>query len=402
METLLDSRMNIERRVLADLCYQDPHPSQDWLRDTDFVTRQHATVYRALLDMREHGIAAPGLSALQAWLTQHGQVMDFNALLDITEGLSVRENVRPAIAMLKRLAVGSSLSGLGSTLVAGGDPDELLAITATTAENARGILERDDTESQDQIIDDLLSELEMGPDPRKLGTGFADLDSYGLITRGSVTVLAARTSIGKTALAVTLAMNVARLGHGVVYIAAEESPREILYRCGLCFASMGNRAPLANALTLLKSLPIRVRAARRLPQIDLAVTEGQSTTGAELLIIDHLQEIHAEQPNERIRELGEILRGIRALARDRNVAVLLLAQVSRRPDSRVDKRPELSDLRDSGEIENMADRVWMLHRDDRLTDDAELFVAKNRTGPKGTVQLTMLQPDSRFVAAGRA
>lgn len=394
----MNTRAAIESRVLADLMFQAPQPSQDWLLGKDFGYRHNPEIFRALVELRKAGITHPGVVVLWAWLSEHKSVVTADALGEIATQVTNHENVRAYVATLKRMSAASSLQSLGASLSSGTDPDDMLALTTTVAEEAAAVLSRDDTESQESVIDDLLAEIEVGPDPRRVSTGIVDLDGFGTLERGSVNVLAARTSIGKTALAVTMALNAAVIGRGVVYLAAEEVPREIIRRLGLCFAGRSGGAPLAQALTMLKQFPVRVRSGRRMAHIDQAVIEGQNTTGAEFLIIDHLQELHAEKARDRIHEIGELLRGIRALARDRNVAVLLLCQLSRRPDSRMDKRPELSDLRDSGEIENMADRVWLLHRDDRMSLEADLLIAKNRSGRTGKVLLDMIPSESRFTA----
>lgn len=397
-------RSQVENAVLADLCYGPPHPAQEFLCPEDFSPRERRALYEAIVSLRRDGITAPGILAVEFWLDEHavdvpGMAL---ALADLACGYHVLENVRAKIEVLKRLSAREDLSQMGGRLLKGDHTThEMLSDAVVTTQHVTEILNRDDTESQDQVLDSMLTEDQQGPDPRSLRTGFHDLDALGPTDRGSITVIGARTSIGKTSFATSVSLNVAVSGHGVCYIAAEETPRAILGRLARSYAGLAGLASNAEGLRALRALPISVRHARRLPQIALAVSDAQAERGCELVVIDHLQELHAERPDDRIREIGELLRGIRQLASERNVAVMLLSQLSRRQDARKDRRPELSDLRDSGEIENVADRVGLLHREDRSSTSAQLAVLKNRLGPQGLVSLTFLPEQTRFVSAAR-
>ena len=392
------TRSEIESAVLADLCWGAPHPAQGWLAPQDFVDGVNSAIFLALNQMRESGIQSPGIMALKAWSADKGAAINDLALSGLALHFHVTENVRAKVAVLKRLAARDSLHGMGDRLASRTLATDALLFDATEpTRQVSANLNRDDTESEDETIDSLLVALEQGPDPRAVASGLPSLDHYGSLARSTVTVLAARTSIGKTALACTVALHALIRGQGVCYIAAEEAPRAILARIAKAYGGLARGAALSDALSAMKKLPLSVRHARRVPAIALALSDAQASAGVDLLVIDHLQELHAERPSERIHEIGELLRGIRSVASEANVAVLLLCQLSRRPDSRADRSPELSDIRDSGEIENMADRVWLLHRDDRKSTVATVAVAKNREGPTGLLDLGFLPDQSRFV-----
>ena len=122
----------------------------------------------------------------------------------------------------------------------------------------------------------------------------------------------------------------------------------------------------------------------------------------DLIIIDYLQLMTNGNSNNRVQEVSEISRGIKSLARELDVPIIALSQLSRAVESRPDKRPVLSDLRESGSIEQDADIVMMIYREDyydEFTDKkgvTEIFIRKNRNGPTGTVQLMFQGKNQRF------
>lgn len=237
-----------------------------------------------------------------------------------------------------------------------------------------------------------------------MGTGFAELDHAigGGLRRGEVVVLGARTSIGKTAFACQVAIHAARKGYGVHYHSLEMPAARIMERC-LCHLSgvelwkirKGHLSPderdsLKRAVDILSGCPIRVAdsGAVTVQQIHDAVVEHSPA----LVVVDYLQLVtppgHADT---RAQEVAEISRALKQMAMKRNVAVLALSQLNRESDKRGGE-PSLSDLRESGAIEQDADTVLLLWRNGipdarERSYEVKLTIAKSRYGPTGKMKL---------------
>jgi len=150
-------------------------------------------------------------------------------------------------------------------------------------------------------------------------------------------------------------------------------------------------------------LELRAKA-RRLQSKELS----KGTDGLGLIIIDYLQLMRPDRSSDsRVEQVGQMSRGLKILARELNVPVLAVSQLSRAPEQRPDKRPLLSDLRESGQIEQDADLVMFIYRDEYYNHEtenpgvAEILVAKHRNGPTGKVELTFLDRYPKFASKAR-
>jgi replicative DNA helicase len=272
-----------------------------------------------------------------------------------------------------------------------------------------------------------------GDAPVGVATGFADIDAIvSALMPGDLTLLGARPGMGKTAFAGNLAVNAAMRGEAVYFASLEMRDRQLARR------HMGNAAHIAThqltgrrARELsqrdMEALQTVVRQAHDLPlwiddrpgltvaAIGARARRIQRKAGLRLIVIDYLQLIcagaEARRKGNRNDEVGDISVGLKSLAKRLDVPVLALSQLSRRVEERTDKRPMLFDLRDSGSLEQDADNVLFLYREqyylerekddegspaawervqDRLAkvrDTAEIIVAKQRQGPTGTATL---------------
>ncbi len=253
-------------------------------------------------------------------------------------------------------------------------------------------------------------------------TGFYDLDSIlgGGFRKGRLYVLAARPSVGKSALAGNLALNVAKTGKMPICVfSLEMSTDEYVQRflsseSGIenNFLETGNVSdsqwqPLSVAIATLSEQQIFINdeSCPSLNQIRSQVRRISSHYGGVgLVIIDYLQ-LMALDTDSRVnmaQRVGEISRGLKRLAKDLDVPVLALSQLNREVEHRNDKRPVLSDLKDSGAVEQDSDVVIMLYREEMYNPDtpdrgiAELVVRKQRNGPTGTVKLLFDHQFTRF------
>lgn len=243
-------------------------------------------------------------------------------------------------------------------------------------------------------------------------TGFGDLDRLtGGLQRADLIILAARPGGGKTSLALNLAENAARTGKHVAIVSLEMGNPQLARR----FMSMTSRIDLQRLRTgwiedeewervieaaaelselpiCTSDMPVSSVAAIRQQLRSLTREHGE----IDLLIVDYLQLLTADEAagdKNRVVELGRISRGLKLLALEANIPILALAQLSRAVETRQSKIPQLSDLRESGSIENDADIVMFVYREEMYHPEterkniADLIVAKHRNGPVGEMQL---------------
>lgn len=256
---------------------------------------------------------------------------------------------------------------------------------------------------------DFLTKAENGDSPDCIPTGFKDLDRLlgGGMWRQDALWLAARPGMGKSAVTKDILLHAAKNGYKVFTAQLEMSSRSNLLRLvageiRLEYAVLRSgiippvsQAPLYESLGQLSQLPIWIDDNPSLSISDLQRLCQQQTMmhGLDLVVVDYGQLLDAPGRTE-IEKLSQIGRGIAKLAKELNVAVLVTAQLNRNVEQRQDKRPHLSDIRGSGSLEQDADAVMFLYRDDYYNPDtserpnvAELELAKHRNGATGTVDL---------------
>ena len=250
-----------------------------------------------------------------------------------------------------------------------------------------------------------------------LPTGFSMLDQYiGGLNKSDLILLGARPGMGKTAIALNMAMSAAKKsGKTVVIFQLEMSRAQLATRLlsteGFIDSKklrMGNLddddwQKMAEATENLNKLSILIdeNSGITVPEMK-AKCRRVSNLG--LIVIDYLQLMHApKRTDNRVQEVAEISRSLKIMAKDLNVPVLCCCQLSRGPEGRTDKRPMLSDLRESGSIEQDADIVLFIYRDDYYNSEgenhnaAELIVAKNRHGETGKIDLQWMGQFTAFL-----
>ena len=243
-----------------------------------------------------------------------------------------------------------------------------------------------------------------------LSTGLMDLDrQINGLNRSDLLLVAARPAMGKTAFALNLCLNVAKKYDKTVAMFSLEMSREQLAMRLLSIESFVDGKKLQTGKLSPEEWNKISMAATALSQTDIRVDDNPSITVAEmnakcrrldnlgLIIIDYLQLMngsgYGKGGDSRVNVVSEISRSLKIMAKDLNVPVICLSQLSRGPESRTDKRPMLSDLRESGAIEQDADSVMFLYRDEYYNPNteekgvAECIVSKNRHGEVGTVKL---------------
>ncbi len=245
---------------------------------------------------------------------------------------------------------------------------------------------------------------------RGIPTGFYDLDHilYGL-QPADLVIVAARPSIGKTSFAMNIALNAAKKGHYHAGIFSLEMSKEQLVDRLLASESgidawklrTGNLAPedfnkLSEAMGKLADTSIFIddSAFANVLEIRTKARRLKAEKGLDLVVIDHLQLMEGTSGKEsRVQEMSEISRSLKALAKELNVPVIAISQLSREVEKRPKKIPQLADLRESGSIEQDADVVLFLYREEYYDpqtehkNEADVIIAKHRNGPVGTIKL---------------
>ncbi|MHB1351984.1 MAG: replicative DNA helicase [Thiobacillus sp.] len=243
-------------------------------------------------------------------------------------------------------------------------------------------------------------------------TGFENIDWItGGLEPGQLLILAARPSVGKTALALNIADHVASTGAPALFFTLEMTGQELAMRLmasrsGVSMSDMrsGTASPdgwqrLSAVCGDTADVPLFIDDR---PGISVAYARAKARKikrqhGLGLIVVDYLQLMKGPGEN-RTQEVGGISRGLKALAKELRVPVIALAQINRAVESRTDKRPQMSDLRESGDIEADADVIMMLHRNDgpEWQDLISLVVRKNRNGALGDLTLQYDAPRLRF------
>ena len=269
---------------------------------------------------------------------------------------------------------------------------------------------------------DRLSELaEAGSDISGISTGLRDLDKFiSGLNKSDLMLLAARPGMGKTSLALNIALNVAKKypKRTVAFFSLEMSKQQLVTRLLSNESFVDNKKLTTGQLSMDEWSKLSI-AASALSQTDLRMDDNPSITVAEmnaklrrvddlaLVIIDYLQLMTSAGTKSyggenRQQVVSDISRSLKIMAKELNVPVLCLSQLSRANESRQDKRPMLSDLRESGAIEQDADEVLFIYREDYYNKEtekqnvAECIVAKNRHGETGTVELQWLPQFTTF------
>jgi replicative DNA helicase len=305
------------------------------------------------------------------------------------------------------------------------DPDQILAGAEETLLKLGDARVKGGLQTAGQILEDYEGGISAFLDPSKrikgISTGFAKFDEYtGGLHGGDLFILAARPSVGKTALALNIAQHVSmKLKQTVAVFSLEMSKESLLTRM-LCstarvdsqkfrggFLSQDERRKLSHAVNEMAEAPLWVDDSAGLHLMDMhaKLRRLQSERKLGLVIVDYLQLMTGRGRYEnRVQEVSALSRGMKLLAKELNVPMLVLSQLSRAPEMRQgDHRPQLSDLRESGSIEQDADLVAFIFREEMYKRDnedlkglAELIIAKQRNGPVGTVNLVFLHSQTKF------
>lgn len=408
-----------------------------------FYRQAHTRIYQAVEHLFGRGepIDVVTVAARLEASGELEQVGGKSYLLDIVNTVPLAGNVGQYAAIVKRTSMLRRLIEAATQIAALGyeAPDDVDEVVEQ-AEKAIFDVTNERVEATFRPIDELLADgwhkleelYERQEHLTGITTGFTELDRVlAGMHRGDMIVLAARPSVGKTALALNIAVNAAKKGAAVAIFSLEMSSEQLVMRM-LSTESRVDGQLLRTGRVGDEHWPMLMNAMGRLDTCDLHVDDTAGLSVLELrakarrllrgkanglVIVDYLQLMQpgGRRSENRQVEIAEISRGLKILAKELDVPVLALSQLSRAVEQRADKRPVLSDLRESGAIEQDSDVVMFIHRDmygrgdgnesggesDPPKGTADIIVAKHRNGPTDTVRLVYHEPYMRFIEPAR-
>jgi replicative DNA helicase len=430
----LPTNVDAERFVLGSILLDDTLYVQaaGTLEPDDFSLEKHRRIFKRMGELQTRGEKIDRI-------TVANELMKFNELeacdgltylVSLDDGLPQIPNLDSYIRIVKdkavlRRIVFASQHMMNRAMMGEEEPGDILAGAEET------ILKLGDSQVKSGLLNpgQILQGYEGGIsaflDPSKrikgISTGFAKLDEMtGGLHGGDLCIIAARPSMGKTALALNIAQHVAlKLKQTVAIFSLEMSQESLLTRM-LCaaarvdsqrfragFLSQEERRKLNHSLHELVEAPLYIDDTSGVHLMDMhaKLRRLQQEHKVGLVIVDYLQlmTVPGRQEN-RNQEVSTLSRGMKLMAKELNVPMMVLSQLSRAVETRQgDHRPQLSDLRESGSIEQDADLVGFIFREEvyhREREDlrglAELIVAKQRNGPVGTVNLVFLHAQTKF------
>lgn len=397
-----------------------------------FYFKNHQEIYKALIFMHKNEIAIDIIS-LVTFLQDNGLLDKVGGVTVIADIMSEIPNInyfKEYISLIKDKFIRRSLIKLSYEII------NSSYITNISLETILGKLENkifnlgNDTDSQKifsiaEVANSIFFELKkksLNPTLLGLPSGFYDLDSFIQgFQKSDLIIIAGRPSMGKTALSLNLGLNVVKNSKlPVLFFSLEMSKEQILFRLLSMETNIsqtrlknGKLSPkdwgkLNKIIKIISKFPFFIDDNSNLSMEDIrskvkTVLFEQKKIG--LVIIDYLQLMQDSkiQNTNRVQELSKITRSLKILAREFNIPIIALSQLSRNIENRLDKRPLLSDLRESGSIEQDADLILMLYKNnyENLSDEKsnilELIIAKHRNGPIGTIQLKFEEKQTKFL-----
>ncbi|MEO1391045.1 MAG: replicative DNA helicase [Cyanobacteria bacterium J06634_6] len=396
-----------------------------------FYVHNHRTIYQACLELHRDGQVVDLMTVCTA-LTNNKQldkVGGKRAIAQMFDACLTSANVDSHAALILEKYQRRCMARVGSKIQKiAQDTSQGVNESMSEAQAAfRELLQLATGESSVVMLSEVIAdntlaidEAQAGTAPKGIPTGFYDLDAMtGGVKPGDLTILAGRPSMGKTAGLVNVAMGIASQGHGVYISSLEMSAQQLGYRCmsadaaiesgRLRVGKVGDHEwdGLGHSIAKLSGLPVWIDDNFRQTPESIAANiqriNAENGPGTiKLVMVDYLQLMGDRGAGNRVAELGKISRGFKGMAKELGLSVWALSQLSRGVEARTNKRPMMSDLRESGNIEEDADAVILLYREEYYDPDtpdrgiAEWIVGKNRNGPTGTAKLLFEQQYTRF------
>lgn len=405
----------------------------DFLKPEDFYFSQHSMIFAAMLGLFAKRMPID-LKILVAYLEDHGQLDQVGGaqmIAELTMEVPTAAHILQYALIVKHkstlrrlIAAGDKIMGLGYDEVT--DIENLVEEAEKTLFSVSQAFVRDRFIHIKDILAQTYEKISNLHDPELkdhyigLPTGFRSLDNIlsGLQPTDLV-VIAARPAMGKTAFAMNIGHNIARRDRAVGIISLEMSKEQLVERmfCAMLGVdswkmrtgklSDEDFARIGNVMDELSKVKIFIddSSVSGIVELRTKARRLKAEHGLDLLVVDYLQMMSAGKSSyqsNRVQEISEITRSLKNLARELRIPVIALSQLSRAVEGRPSKIPQLSDLRESGSIEQDADIVLMMYREDYYEEDTDrkgitdIFIRKHRNGPTGHVELMFEREKLRF------
>ncbi len=400
-----------------------------YVRAEDFYIAANATIYQAILDLYNRREPTDFLT-LSDELERRGSLDDIGGIGYLSSLLNVvptAVHVEYYGRIVERTSTLRRLIDAGTQIVGIGfqenhEAEDALDAAEQALFSVSQRRQTKDFQSIADVLDKFFDQLDYLQQNRGevvgVPTGFTDLDKLtGGLQRSDLIIIAARPSVGKSAFALGMAYGAAvqhrkKVGVFTLEMSAEQLVQRLLstetgvdshrLRLGNIDDSEWDRISRAFGRLAEAEIYIDDSANASIMDVRSKARRLQAEHCVDLLIIDYLQLMIGRRTDNRVQEIAEISRGLKGLARELNVPVVALSQLSRAVETRADHRPMLSDLRESGSIEQDADIVMFIHREDRYDENserkgiAEIIVAKHRNGPVDSVHLRFFDRTARY------
>ncbi len=405
----------------------------DHIHPDDFYVPAHQAIFEAMRELFDSNQAIDAVTVSEVLrrrgeLEKVGGVAYLTRLVDIVPSTS---NVHYYAGIVEEHAKRRELirAGASVTEVAFNIDEEISSVLDRAEQAVLGVAEKRTSQSLLEVgpmFSDVLEHIErmeeLGEELTGLSTGFVDLDKkLAGLQPANLVVVASRPGMGKSSLALGIAINVAIQDEPVAIFSLEMSKEELVQRI---LASVGRVDSMKLRSGQLGPLWQRiVDAAGRMFRAPIYIDDSPVVTvtdvrakcrrlkrkrGLSLVVVDYLQLMQATRGENRQQEIAEITRSLKNLARELEVPIVALSQLNRALEQREDKRPRLSDLRESGALEQDSDVVMFIYRHEYYHPEeqdkkgiAEIIVAKHRAGSTGPVEMTFQPEFTRFANLGR-
>lgn len=406
----------------------------DFLKPEDFYYENHRTIYQAMMDLFIKHLPID-LKILTTYLEDHGkleQIGGASYLTELTIELPTATHVVKYALIVKQKSTlrrliqsGEKITSLGYNETA--DLEALLEEAEKTLFSISQNFVKDRFVHIRDILNQTYEKITELHDPetkekyRGLPTGFRSLDfMLSGLQPTDLIMIAARPSMGKTAFALNIAVNVARRKRNVGIISLEMSKEQLVERLFSALLGVDSWKMKTGRLTdedfarigavmddlMQSNIFIDDSSGSSIIEIRTKTRRLKAEHGLDMLIIDYLQMMSVDKPSNqinRVQEIGEISRALKNLARELRIPVIALSQLSRAVENRPSKIPQLSDLRESGSLEQDSDIVLMMYREDYYEEDTDrkgltdIFIRKHRNGPTGHIELMFEKEKMRFL-----
>jgi replicative DNA helicase len=400
-----------------------------FVKPEDFYQSANGVIYQAVLDLynRREPTDFITLSDELERREQTDRVGGIAYLSSLLNAVPTAVHVEYYGRIVERTATLRRLIDAGTEIVSIGyrdgiDTEDALDAAERTIFTVSEKRQTKDFQSISEVLDRFFDQIDYMQQHRGdvvgVATDFSDLDQLtGGLQKSDLVILAARPSMGKTAFALGMAYGAA-IKHGKTVgvfsleMSAEQLVQRLLsmetgvdsHRLRLGQIDDGEWDRISRAFGRLAEAKIFIDDSAGAGVMDVRSKSRrlQAEHGLDLVVVDYLQLMSGRRTDNRVQEISEISRGLKGLARELNVPVVALSQLSRAVETRADHRPMLSDLRESGSIEQDADIVMFIYREEKYEEDsekkgiAEIIVAKHRNGPVGSINLRFFDRTARF------